>query len=155
VGVEVQRVNARDVKNVPGCPKTDKLDAVWLAKLTEEGMLRPSVVLPVPVRQLRDYTRLRVDLTPRRVRPLLAADGEVARRRVIDVVGDDGAAAFVYGLQAALVTPIGPVSARFILAEIGMDMTRDGGTLFGFDDTGQLWVMQQVKARAEGPPIPG
>jgi hypothetical protein len=44
---------------------------------------------------------------------------------------------------------------KVILAEIGMDMTRDGGTLFGFDDTGQLWVMQQVKARAEGPPIPG
>ena len=29
-GLEVQLVNARDVKNVPGRPKTDKLDAVWL-----------------------------------------------------------------------------------------------------------------------------
>ncbi len=36
-GLEVQLVNARDVKNVPGRPKTDKLDAVWLAKLTEKG----------------------------------------------------------------------------------------------------------------------
>jgi hypothetical protein len=26
-------VNARDVKNVPGQPKTDKADAVWLAKV--------------------------------------------------------------------------------------------------------------------------
>ena len=34
-GLDVQLVNARDVKNVPGRPKTDKLDAVWLAKLTE------------------------------------------------------------------------------------------------------------------------
>jgi hypothetical protein len=38
------RVAARDVKNAPGRPKTDKLDAVWLAKLTEHGMLRPSFV---------------------------------------------------------------------------------------------------------------
>src|SRR6266536_2715951 len=45
-GLEVQLVNARDVKNVPGRPKTDKLDAVWLAKLTERGMLRPSFVPP-------------------------------------------------------------------------------------------------------------
>ena len=43
-GLSVQLVNARDVKNVPGRPKTDRLDAVWLAKLTERGMLRPSFV---------------------------------------------------------------------------------------------------------------
>jgi transposase len=67
-GLDVQLVNARDVKNVPGRPKTDKLDAVWLAKLTEKGMLRPSFVPPAPIRQLRDYTRLRVDLTRDRVR---------------------------------------------------------------------------------------
>jgi hypothetical protein len=64
----VQLVNARDVKNVPGRPKTDRLDAVWLAKLTERGMLRPSFVPPAEIRQLRDYTRLRVDLTHERAR---------------------------------------------------------------------------------------
>jgi transposase len=64
----VQLVNARDVKNVPGRPKTDKLDAVWLAKLTEKGLLRSSFVPPAPIRQLRDYTRLRVDLTRERSR---------------------------------------------------------------------------------------
>jgi transposase len=67
-GLDVQLVNARDVKNVPGRPKTDKLDAVWLAKLTEKGMLRPSFVPPKPLRVLRDYTRLRVDLTRERTR---------------------------------------------------------------------------------------
>jgi transposase len=67
-GLDVQLVNARDVKNVPGRPKTDKLDAVWLAKLTERGMLRPSFVPPRPVRVLRDYSRLRVDLTHERSR---------------------------------------------------------------------------------------
>ena len=67
-GLDVQLVNARDVKNVPGRPKTDKLDAVWLAKLTEKGMLRPSFVPPAPIRALRDYTRARVDLTRDRTR---------------------------------------------------------------------------------------
>ena len=67
-GLEVQLVNARDVKNVPGRPKTDKLDAVWLAKLTEKGLLRPSFVPPAEIRRLRDYTRLRVDLTRERAR---------------------------------------------------------------------------------------
>jgi transposase len=67
-GLSVQLVNAPDVKNVPGRPKTDKLDAVWLAKLTEKGLLRPSFVPPAEIRRLRDYTRLREDLTHERTR---------------------------------------------------------------------------------------
>jgi transposase len=67
-GLDVQLVSARDVKNVPGRPKTDKLDAVWQAKCTERGMLRPSFVPPPQIRQLRDYTRLRTDLTRDRTR---------------------------------------------------------------------------------------
>src|SRR6476620_8358678 len=67
-GLDVQLVNSRDVKNVPGRPKTDKLDAVWLAKLTEKGLLRPSFVPPAPIRVLRDYTRLREDLIRERTR---------------------------------------------------------------------------------------
>jgi transposase len=30
-GLDVQLVNARDIRNAPGRPKTDKLDAVWQA----------------------------------------------------------------------------------------------------------------------------
>jgi transposase len=67
-GLSVWLVNARDVKQVPGRPKTDKQDAIWLAKLNERGMLRPSFVPPVEIRQLRDYTRLRTDLTRDRSR---------------------------------------------------------------------------------------
>ena len=67
-GLQVQLVNAREVKNVPGRPKTDKLDAVWLAKLTEKGMLRASFMPPAQIRVLRDYTRMRVDLTRDRTR---------------------------------------------------------------------------------------
>ena len=67
-GLDVQLVNARDVANVPGRPKSDKLDCVWQAKLTERGMLRPSFVPPAEIRRLRDYTRLRTDLTRERTR---------------------------------------------------------------------------------------
>lgn len=67
-GLNVVLVNARDVKNLPARAKSDKLDAVWLAKLTERGMLRASFVPPAPIRALRDYTRLRVDLTHERTR---------------------------------------------------------------------------------------
>jgi transposase len=67
-GLTVWLVNARDVKQVPGRPKTDKTDAIWLAKLNERGMLRPSFVPPVEIRRLRDYTRLRTDLTRDRSR---------------------------------------------------------------------------------------
>ena len=67
-GLRVWLVNAREVKNVPGRPKTDKIDAVWLAKLNERGMLRPSFVPPAQIRQLRDYTRLRSDLVAERSR---------------------------------------------------------------------------------------
>ena len=67
-GLCVWLVNANDVKQVSGRPKTDKLDAVWLAKLNERGMLRPSFVPPADIRRLRDYTRLRLDLTRDRTR---------------------------------------------------------------------------------------
>jgi transposase len=52
--IECWVVNARDVKNVPGRPKTDKIDSVWLCKLAERGMLRASFIPGRPQRQLRD-----------------------------------------------------------------------------------------------------
>ena len=61
-GFEVWLVNARDVKHLPGRPKTDTLDAVWLCKLAERQMLRPSFVPPPAIRQLRDVARYRADL---------------------------------------------------------------------------------------------
>jgi transposase len=61
-GLDPWLVNARDVKHLPGRPKTDKLDAVWLAKVAERGMIRPSFVPPPEIRRLRDLTRYRIDL---------------------------------------------------------------------------------------------
>jgi transposase len=61
-GLEPWLVNAKDVKHLPGRPKTDRLDAVWLCKVAERQMLRPSFVPPGDIRRLRDLTRYRVDL---------------------------------------------------------------------------------------------
>jgi transposase len=36
-------VNAHDVKHLPGRPKTDRLDAVWLGKVAERGDAAPEL----------------------------------------------------------------------------------------------------------------
>jgi transposase len=67
-GLAVQLVNAAQARNLPGRPKTDKLDAMWLARLTELGLLRASFVPPKAIRDLRDYTRARTRLIQERTR---------------------------------------------------------------------------------------
>jgi transposase len=67
-GLDVALVNASQARSLPGRPKTDKLDAVWLARLTELGMLRPSFVPPAEIRVLRGYARARTHLTQDRTR---------------------------------------------------------------------------------------
>ena len=67
-GLDVQLVRAQDLRRAPGRPKTDKIDCVWQAKCTEKGLLRPSFVPPAEIRVLRDYTRMRIDLTRERTR---------------------------------------------------------------------------------------
>jgi transposase len=89
-------VNARDVKNVPGRPKTDKLDAVWLCKLAERGMLRPSFIPPPWQRELRDLCRYRRTLIQERTREKqraekLLEDTQVKLSSVIsDIFGKSG-----------------------------------------------------------------
>ena len=61
-GLDPWLVNAKDVRHLPGRPKTDVLDAVWLCKVAERQMLRPSFVPPHEIRRLRDLTRYRADL---------------------------------------------------------------------------------------------
>jgi transposase len=67
-GLQVWLVNAAQVKHAPGRPKSDKIDAVWLAKLNERSMVSPSFVPPAPLRQIRDWTRTRFDLVADRTR---------------------------------------------------------------------------------------
>src|SRR5256714_15553515 len=61
-GLAVQLVNAAQARNLPGRPKTDKLDAQWLARLTEMGLLRAPFVPPAPIPARRGYTRARTRL---------------------------------------------------------------------------------------------
>jgi transposase len=65
--LNVELVNARQVTAMPG-RKTDVADSVWLAQLTECGLLRASFVPPEPIRQLRDLTRYRTVLAEERTR---------------------------------------------------------------------------------------
>ena len=65
--LDCQLVNPAHVKKVPG-RKSDVSDAVWLAKLVECGLVRPSFVPPGPIRELRDLTRYRTALTQERTR---------------------------------------------------------------------------------------
>jgi transposase len=89
-------LNAKHVKNVPGRPKTDKIDAVWLAKVVERGMCSPSLVHPKPIRQLRDLTRYRRSLIRERTREKqrlekLLEDAQIKLSSVIsDVFGVSG-----------------------------------------------------------------
>lgn len=93
---QVWLLNASHVKNVPGRPKTDKLDAIWLAKVTEMGMCRPSFVPPKPIRQLRDLTRYRRTLIRERTREKqrvekLLEDAQIKLSAVIsDIFGVSG-----------------------------------------------------------------
>lgn len=80
------------MKNVPGRPKTDKLDAVWLAKLAECGMVRASFVPPKPVRQLRDLTRTRTSFIQDRTRhkhrvEKLLEDAQIRLSTVVSEIG--------------------------------------------------------------------
>jgi transposase len=67
-GLDVQLVSAVQARQLSGRPKTDKLDVMWQARLTERGMLRPSFVPPAEIRALRHYTRARTHLTQDRTR---------------------------------------------------------------------------------------
>lgn len=59
--MEIILANSQQVKGLRG-HKTDPEDAHWLAHLLRHGMIRPSYIPPLPIRQLRDLTRRRKQL---------------------------------------------------------------------------------------------
>lgn len=59
--LEIILANSQQVKGLRG-HKTDPQDAHWLAHLLRHGMIRPSYIPPLPIRQLRDLTRRRKQL---------------------------------------------------------------------------------------------
>jgi transposase len=62
-GFDCELFNAGQVKALPGRPKTDRADSIWLAKIVERGMIASSFVPPEPIRRLRTHTRYRRHLT--------------------------------------------------------------------------------------------
>ena len=58
----MQLVSSSPVRQLKGQPKTDRLDARWIARLTEMGLLPPCFVPPPEIRELRDWTRARLHL---------------------------------------------------------------------------------------------
>src|SRR6266567_6742336 len=65
-GLDCDLYNAAQVKALPGRPKTDRADSIWLARITERGMISSSFVPPEPIRRLRTHTRYRRHLTQAR-----------------------------------------------------------------------------------------
>ena len=65
-GFDCDLYNAAQVKALPGRPKTDRADSIWLARITERGMISSSFVPPEPIRVLRTHTRYRRHLTQAR-----------------------------------------------------------------------------------------
>ena len=63
--MEVILTNARDAKGYKA-RKTDVIDAEWLADLLRHGLLKPSFIPPLPIRELRDLTRYRESLVRER-----------------------------------------------------------------------------------------
>lgn len=90
-------VNARDAKAVPG-RKTDVKDCEWLADLLAHGLLRASFIPPKVIRDLRELTRQRTQLTAQiaqvanRIQKILE-DANIKLGSVIsDVLGMSGRA---------------------------------------------------------------
>jgi transposase len=61
--------NARDAKG-DKARKTEVIDAEWLADLLRHGLLKPSFIPPLPMREVREVTRYRESLV--REQPALA-----------------------------------------------------------------------------------
>ena len=105
VGLAVQLVSASQAKNLKGRPKTDKLDAMWLARLTQWGMLRPSFVPPAAIRAVRDFTRARQDLVRERTRCLQRVEKllEDAMIKITSVAADGMKAKSLVAMVQALI----------------------------------------------------
>ncbi|WP_460994246.1 IS110 family RNA-guided transposase [Sinomonas soli] len=150
---ETWLVNAKDVKHLPGRPKTDRLDAVWLCKVAERQMLRPSFVPPAPIRELRDLTRYRVDLVAARTAEKLRVEKllEDAQIKVSVVVSD------VFGKsgRAMLSALIQGERDPGILAELALGTMRKKAALLREAFTGRFtehhgFLLSRMLARIDG-----
>src|SRR6266705_993262 len=102
-GLDCDLYNAAQVKALPGRPKTDRADSIWLAKITERGMISSSFVPPVPIRTLRTHTRYRRHLTQART----------AEKQRVEKLLEDG-----HLKLSSVISDIHGVSGRYMLEAI-------------------------------------
>jgi len=95
-GMNVGVGNARDLKNAPGRPKTDKEDAKWLSRLCMFGLVLKSFIAGRPFRALREYTRYHKKLVQEQARhknrleKLLQMNGFKLSTVLSDITGASG-----------------------------------------------------------------
>ena len=65
-GFQVVLVNARQLRNVPGRPKTDRLDCQWIRRLHSCGLLRGSFRPPATICTLRALNRQKENFAAQR-----------------------------------------------------------------------------------------
>ena len=109
-GFECLLYNSRQVKAQPGRPKTDKADAVWLAKITENGWVRSSFLPPEEIRVLREHTRYRRKLIQARTAQKnriegLLEDGHLKLSSVISDIHGVSGRAMLDSLAAGVTDP--------------------------------------------------
>ena len=91
----VMLVNARDAKGFKA-RKTDVLDAEWLADLLRHGLLKPSFIPPLHIRELRELTRYRESLVreqtalANRIQKLIESGNIKLSQVVSDALGVSG-----------------------------------------------------------------
>ena len=102
-GFDCQLYNAAQVKALPGRPKTDRADSIWLARITERGTVCSSFVPPEPIRRLRTRTRYRRHLTQART----------AEKQRVEKLLEDG-----HLKLSSVISDIHGVSGRDMLAAI-------------------------------------
>ncbi|MDI3196119.1 IS110 family transposase [Pseudarthrobacter sp. AL07] len=152
-GLDPWLVNARDVRHLPGRPKTDVLDSVWLCKVAERQMLRPSFVPPAPIRRLRDLTRYRIDLVgtrtaeKNRVEKLLedaCIKLSVVASDIFGVSGREMMAALIAGEQNP------KVLAQLARASMRTKITALEEAFTGHFDDHHAFLLARMLARIDG-----
>jgi transposase len=97
-------LNAKHVKNVPGRPKTDRIDAVWLAKIVEWGLCTPAWCTQADP-AAADLTRYRRSLIRERTREKqrsekLLEDAQIKLSSMIsDIFGVSGRATLLWRVK--------------------------------------------------------
>jgi transposase len=138
--------NAHHIKAVPG-RKTDVKDCEWLADLLAHGLIRPSFIPPVAVRELRDLTRHRKSVirdrvqTANRIHKLLESANVKLGNVVTDILGVSGRAM----LTAMAAGESDPVAlARLAKGALVPKISRIAETLRGTFTDHHRFLLQQM-----------